>query len=200
MDIEWTKAGFEQLGFVGWKPLGTLAKGDLPAVHGVYVVTTPPLVSPEFLPVSVGGPHKHADLTVPVATLTAAWRGGAEILYIGKAGGDAGFKDRLWAYAKQGRGYGAGHFGGRYIWQLPASQQLVVGWYPTPGVDPGEVENALLAMHLEEFGVRPFANLTGGARVHPDKARALLSQVFRLKAEAERAKDEPEGESAGKRH
>lgn len=178
MNIEWTRAGFEQLGFVGWKPLGTLAKSDLPAVHGVYVVTTPPLSAPTFLPESVGGPHKHAELTVDILTLADAWRDGAEILYIGKAGGDAGFKDRLWAYAKQGRGYGAGHYGGRYIWQLDGSEKLLVGWLPTPGMDPGVVENAFLALHLEEFGVRPFANLTGGVRVRPAKAREALRDVL----------------------
>lgn len=177
VEIEWTRAGFERLGFVGWKPFVGLARGDLPAALGVYVVTTPPLQAPEFGQRSVGGSHKGRDLTVDAATLQASWRDGAEILYIGKAGSGSGFRDRLWAYARQGRGHSAGHFGGRYIWQLPAAEQLVVGWRATPGVDPGDVENALLALHIEQFGVRPFANLTGGGKIRPDDARELLSRL-----------------------
>ena len=178
MNIDWTRDGFERLGFVGWKPFGSLTRSDLPPRLGVYVVVTSPTVSPAFLANSVGGPHKGRPLTESEAALTAAWRDGAEILYIGKAGAGDGFRDRLWAYARQGRGRNAGHQGGRYIWQLPGSERLLVGWRATPGVKPTDVEDALLALHMEEFGVRPFANLTGGAKVSTIAARELLVRVL----------------------
>lgn len=180
VSIEWTRAGFEALGFVGWKMFGTLKSSDLPPRLGVYVVATPPVAGPPFLPETVAGDHKGRSLTVGRAQLEAAWRDGAEILYVGKAASGAGFRERLWAFARQGRGHAAGHQGGKYIWQLPDSDKLLVGWRATPGVNPGDVESALLSLHIDEFGVRPFANLTGGAKVPPSAASALLERVLHL--------------------
>ncbi len=178
MEIEWSRAGFERLGFIGWKPFGELEKDDLPVDRGVYVVTTPPASRPTFLPESVGGKHKRRVLTAENSALEAAWRDGAEVLYVGKAGGALGLQDRLWAYAKQGRGRSAGHYGGRYLWQLPSSAELLVGWRGTGGIEAGVAEEALLALHKEAFGVRPFANLTGGGTFSPHAAREVVSQLI----------------------
>lgn len=174
MSIEWTRAGFERLSFQGWKPFGSIEKSDLPDKHGVYVVTREPSDRPEFLVESVGGPHKRKTLTVGVDVLDKAWRDGAEVVYIGKAGGARGLQDRLWAYARQGRGHSAGHAGGRFIWQLPSSNSLMVGWREV--ADVGDVEEALLALHIEEYGRRPFANMKDGLRMSPPQARDYLNR------------------------
>jgi len=92
MEIEWSRAGFERLGFVGWKPFGELEKDDLSVDPGVYVVTTPPAPRPTFLAESVGGMHKRRPLTADTGTLEAARRDGAEVLYVGKAGGALGLQ------------------------------------------------------------------------------------------------------------
>lgn len=176
MDVEWTRDGFERLGFEGWKRFGSVERGDLPPRHGVYVVVREPGQRPAFLIESVGGPHKHKVLTVGVDELQQAWRDGAEVVYVGKAGGARGLKDRLWAYARQGRGHSAGHAGGRFLWQLPESGKLLVGWREID--DVSEVEEALLALHFERFGRRPFANMKGGNRMTPHHARAYLAEVF----------------------
>lgn len=176
--LEWTRAGFDSLGFVGWKPFGTLEARDLPPRHGVYVVIREPALRPVFLTESVGGPHKRQPLTVAIDVLERAWRDDAEVVYIGMAGSRLGLQERLWAYAKQGRGRSAGHAGGRFIWQLPASSELLVGWRETHGADVGDVEEALLALHVEQFGRRPFANLKGGHSMAPNDARSLLAHVF----------------------
>lgn len=176
--VEWTRAGFEELGFVGWKTFGALAALDLPPRHGVYVILRKPAPPPKFLLESVGGPHKREALTVDVDVLEKAWRDDAEVVYIGKAGSRLGLRERLWAYAKQGRGRSAGHAGGRFIWQLPESSDLLVSWRETPGADVGDVEEALLALHVEQFGWRPFANLKGGHSMAPNDARSLLAHVF----------------------
>jgi hypothetical protein len=176
--VEWTRAGFEQLGFVGWKAFNALEARDLPPRHGVYVLVREPGPRPEFLMESVGGPHKRKPLTVDVDVLEKAWRDDAEVVYVGKAGSRLGLQERLWAYAKQGRGRSAGHAGGRFVWQLPASDELLVGWRETEGVDVGDVEEALLALHIEQFGRRPFANMKDGHSMTPDQARLLLAKVF----------------------
>lgn len=176
MGIEWTRAGFEQLSFVGWKLFGLIERSDVPPSHGVYVVLREPIDHPKFLAESVGGPHKRKPLTVGVDVLDVAWRDGAEVVYIGKAGGRGGLRARLWAYARQGRGHPAGHVGGRFLWQLPSSDELVVGWRETGEV--GDVEEAILALHIDEFGRRPFANIKGGRRMSPDVARSYLASAF----------------------
>lgn len=176
--VEWNRSGFERLGFVGWKPFGALELRDLPPRHGVYVVVREPGPRPEFLIDSVGGPHKRKALTVDVDVLEKAWRDDAEVVYVGKAGSRLGLQERLWAYAKQGRGRSAGHAGGRFVWQLPASYELLVGWREINGVDVGDVEEALLALHIEEFRRRPFANMKDGYAMAPHQARLLLADLF----------------------
>lgn len=175
---EWTRAGFERLGFVGWKPFGKLEANDLPPQHGVYIVVREPGPRPVFLPASVGGPHKRKPLTVEVNVLQQVWRDDAEIVYVGKAGGRLGLQERLLAYAKQGRGRSAGHAGGRFVWQLPASNELLVGWRETGDIDVGDVEEALLALHIHQFGRRPFANLKDGHKMSPAQARLLLADAL----------------------
>lgn len=172
--MEWTKDGLMALGFEGWLPWSGLTAKDLPHEHGVYVVIGDAQL-PEFLLESVGGPHKGRSLTTDIRTLNAAWTG-SEVLYIGKAAGGRGLRDRLWAYARQGRGKSAGHRGGRYLWQHPTSPSLVVGWKMTDPLESSEVEEALIALFIDEFGDRPFANLEGGYRFTPAEARHYLRQ------------------------
>jgi hypothetical protein len=176
VDIEWTRAGFERIGFEGWKRFGSVERNDVTPGHGVHVVVREPVERPTFLAESVGGPHKGKPLTVGIAELQQAWLDDAEVMYVGKAGGARGLQDRLWAYARQGRGHSAGHAGGRFLWQLPESGQLLVGWRAVANV--GEVEEALLALHIERFGRRPFANMKDGHRMTPDESRAYLVGVF----------------------
>ena len=176
--VDWTRAGFERLGFLGWKPFGALEAGDLPPRHGVYVVVREAGPRPHFLLDSVGGPHKRKALTVDVELLEMAWQDEAEVVYIGKAGSRRGLQDRLWAFAKQGRGRSVGHAGGRFVWQLPASEELLVAWRETGGLDVGDVEEALLALHIDQFGRRPFANMKDGHKMAPDQARLLLADFF----------------------
>ena len=176
----WTRVWFEQQGFEGWKAFGELTHDDLPKERGVYVVLTEPSgLVPEFLPDSVGGAHKRKPLTDNRANVEENWQAGAEVLYLGMAGSIKGLHDRLWAYARQGRGFSAGHRGGRYVWQLPNSDRLTVAWRTTGEMDAHDVEDALLSLYIETWGDRPFANLQDGYRFTPAEARELLSGWLR---------------------
>lgn len=174
MDPFWVRT----LGLCGWKPFGALVAADLPPRHGVYVVVRQPGPHPLFLSENVGGPHKGRPLTVEVEVLQKAWRDDAEVVYVGKAGSRLGLQERLRAYAKQGRGRSAGHAGGRFVWQLPAGDKLLVGWREINNVDVGDVEEAMLALHIEQFDRRDFANLKDGYKMPADRARLLLADAL----------------------
>ena len=63
-------------------------------------------------------------------------------------------------YLKFGNGQNIGHWGGRYIWQIKNSGNLLLCWKPTPDEDPEAIETALIARFKEQHrGHRPFANL-----------------------------------------
>jgi hypothetical protein len=113
-----------------------------------------------FLDGNPGGRFKDKDPTVDGATLRASWVPECSVVYIGKA--DIASR-RLRQFARFGAGEPVGHWGGRYIWQLADSDDLLVAWHPVSWAETArEYERRLLA-HFAGLhgGARPFANLTG---------------------------------------
>ena len=96
---------------------------------------------------------------MPVAVLNGAWVTDSPVVYIGKA--DVANR-RLKQFARFGVGEPVGHWGGRYIWQLADSADLLVAWHPISWGEPArEYEKRVLTRFAEIHGARPFANLTG---------------------------------------
>lgn len=120
----------------------------------------------QFLGTSPGGWFKGRDPSVPINKLMKKWIEDANVLYIGKADagrtGTRGISVRLDEYLRFGQGEPIGHWGGRYIWQLSASDQLFVCWKACS--HPSDEETRLLNLFRKEYGVLPFANLKGGSR------------------------------------
>lgn len=154
-------------GFGGFKTVGELMDGlktAVPAQKGVYVVLRESVSAPQFLTKGTGGFFKGKDPNVPLAELEANWVTDTPILYIGKAGGtdsSATLQKRLCQYLRFGQGANVGHWGGRYIWQLADSRDLVVCWKGLFTDEPREVEQQMIAdFKAAHAGKRPFANLT----------------------------------------
>jgi hypothetical protein len=162
--MPWFRQDLAEKGFEGFVRFADLPGAAVPRAAGVYVVIRESDAPPDFVPVSHAGRFKGRDPTVPIDVLADKWVNGAHLLYVGKAGssegGNRGLRRRLDEYRKFGEGRAVGHNGGRYIWQLRDSSELLVAWRVTPpGVSPREVEKALMAAFTAHNGRRPFANL-----------------------------------------
>ena len=153
-----------QIGFDGFVTVSALQKSKcckVPDEFGVYLVLRPNTARAYFLEQSPGGHFKGEDPTVAVSTLEDGWVEDALVLYIGKAGPTKNrtLKFRLTAYMQFGQGKRVSHWGGRYIWQLRDSCDLLVCWKETPNDDPREVEKGLIREFETAYQRLPFANL-----------------------------------------
>lgn len=147
-------------GFRGFVPVSDLQENSLqiPSIMGIYTVLRTSATPPNFLERSPASWFKSKDPTVPVSRLTDEWVPGAEVLYIGS--GDS-LRDRvglLIEFSDAGRSKSVFHWGGRLLWQLADSENLVVAWKATPqGI--GREERDLVLEFKEAFEMLPFANL-----------------------------------------
>ena len=154
----------EEQGFEGFNTVGELrnAVTDIPVDKGVYLVLYLKKTAPEFLTVSSGGWFKGNDPSINVAVLEEKWVPDTPLVYIGQAGGGtsrATLRSRIRQLLDFGNGKAVGHKGGRYLWQIKDSKDLVLCWKGTPEDDPRQVEYDLLRVFVAKYGVLPFANL-----------------------------------------
>lgn len=151
-------------GFSGFDTVAVLVASRLkqvPEKPGIYIVARCSQDPPEFLPQSPAGHFKGRDPSVPLTDLRGAWVTGTRVLYIGKAGGTgkkSTLRSRLRAYVAHGAGRRATHWGGRYIWQLADSADLIIAWQVQGVAEPRDVERGLILQFEACFGAKPFAN------------------------------------------
>ena len=152
-DIEEIK----KAGFTGFKKMGDLFldSSTLPDSNGVYLILNIDNRAGEFLTVGSGGHFKGKNPNVSLEELKSNWVNNTKVVYIGKA---TSLKSRLRQYFGFGQGKNIGHYGGRLIWQLKYSKELVVCWKSLT-TDPREFEADLIQQFVKTFGCRPFANL-----------------------------------------
>ena len=134
----------------------------VPLSGGIYIVTRRCSAPPRFLAESCGGHFKGRNPTQPLDVLDHKWVPDAEVLYVGKS--DA-LRRRLKEYASFGAARPIGHWGGRYIWQLSDSDELLVAWKAC-GEDetPGHLEAQLVGRFKRVHGRLPFANIADPSR------------------------------------
>jgi hypothetical protein len=135
---------------------------SIPKIKGVYLVLNPNYKKAEYLQIGTGGHFKCKNPNISIDELKSNWVDNSLVVYIGKAGsetGNATLNSRLKQYFGFGQGKNIGHWGGRLIWQLKNSVDLIVCWKPLPNDDPRAIESQLIKKFITEFSKRPFANL-----------------------------------------
>ncbi|MBT4361920.1 MAG: hypothetical protein HOD11_13230 [Candidatus Marinimicrobia bacterium] len=159
-------ASIQEEGFKGFETIGSMMQNacqNVPHIQGVYFVLNQNHIK-DFLEESTGGWFKKKNPSVEQNVLEQNWVNDAIVLNMGKAGGSsssATLNSRLKQYMNFGQGKPVGHWGGRLIWQLSTSSDLVICWKELLDDEPREVEKAYIQDFIHEFGKRPFANLTG---------------------------------------
>ena len=147
----------KKLGFTGFKKMSELFLDSsmLPDSNGVYLVLNTDNKPGDFLTVGSGGHFKGKNPNISLAELKSNWVDSTKVVYIGKA---TSLKSRLRQYFGFGQGKNIGHYGGRLIWQLKYSRELVVCWKVLT-TDPRKYEAELIQQFVSIYGLRPFANL-----------------------------------------
>jgi hypothetical protein len=154
----------KKAGFTGFKKMSELFidSSSIPKIKGVYLVLNPNFKTSEYVQIGTGGYFKGKNPNVPLEELKSNWVDNSLVVYIGKAGSEtssATLRSRLKQYFGFGQGKNIGHWGGRLIWQLKNSIELMVCWKPLPSEDPRVFESELIKKFVAEFSKRPFANL-----------------------------------------
>lgn len=131
--------------------------GSLPCQPGIYRVLVP-----EKLPISfIEGSDNLRAKGYPAAILEQKYGQctGKTVLYIGKANGRGGLRQRVLQYVKYGWGTAVNHKGGRAIWQVKDYPLLLLEYEVCENCEQREHE--LLAAYKKENGTYPLANWRG---------------------------------------
>ena len=137
--------------------------GSEMCIRDRYMVLRTIMDEPIFLEKGSSGYFKGTDPNVAIKILQEKWVYNTPVVYIGKAGGKKNkttLRSRILQYLKFGQGKPVGHKGGRYIWQLNDSEELLFCWKPLPTDESEDVESMLISEFKHQYaGKRPFANL-----------------------------------------
>ncbi len=159
-----TLADIEDQGFVGFLKISDLMRDSskIPDKPGVYMVIYEGSGTPTFLETGTGVFHKDKNPNVGFPVLIKNWVKNTVVLYIGKAGGsdyDTTLSKRLKDYLRFGKGASVGQYGGRLIWQIKNSGDLLICWKTMIPGEPRNVEAELISEFAAYYEKRPFANL-----------------------------------------
>ena len=154
----------KKIGFTGFQKISELKRdiSVIPKEKGVYLVLYTKKEHPSFMETGTGGYFKGKNPNVAIEDIKQKWVNGAIVVYIGKAGGlnsKATLLSRIKQYLAFGQGQDIGHYGGRYIWQMKDSDNLLICWKVLADEEPREAESELISDFITRYNKMPFANL-----------------------------------------
>lgn len=146
-------------GFKGFESVKKLRKNSsrIPQDKGVYLVLKPQDMDVKFLETGTGGHFKDKDPNVSIDKLKAKRIEDTLVLYVGRTGRT--LYERINELLRFGQGENIGHWGGRYLWQINHSEELVICWKEMQDEDPEEIWKQLLWDFESVYSKLPFANL-----------------------------------------
>ena len=134
--------------------------GKVPEKSGIYMIIRPSDSAPRFLRKSTGGLFKALDPSYPLKVVHENWVDGAHVMYVGMTAADGGLRSRLCQFFDFGAGKRVGHRGGRLLWHLVDSPELLVRWRTCAASKADAAETAAIASFKSVHdGRRPFANI-----------------------------------------
>lgn len=128
----------------------------IPQKKGVYLVLKPQDMDVKFLETGTGG-HTKGNPNVSIDKLKAKWIEDTLVLYVGRTGRT--LYERINELLRFGQGENIDHWGGRYLWQINHSEELVICWKEMQDEDPEEIWKQLLWDFESVYSKLPFANL-----------------------------------------
>ena len=158
--MDFQRTDLEEDGFKGFINISYLKEngcGDIPKKKGVYVVVRESSNDVCFIEESIGGRYKGRNPTVSISELEANWVDGAYVTYIGRTGKT--LRSRINLCIEFGKGEEVRHWGGRYIWQLKDSDELLIAWKPLDDEEPEDVKISLIDEFIKQYGKLLFARL-----------------------------------------
>lgn len=130
---------------------------NIPEEPGIYWV-----FAPEGMPIHFHTKSYHPKAKLyPIKKLRDKFETCTDhrVLYIGKAEGRRGLRQRLKQYMAYGQGRGMVHQGGRAIWQIENADQLLLAYEVCE--HPGLREHQLLQAYRNKNHTYPLANWRG---------------------------------------
>ena len=145
-------------GFIGFTKVEKLATevNNIVDLPGVYIVLYMSNLKPNFILKGTGGFFKNKNPNVKIEILDDNWVTNANIVYIGKA---TSLQVRIKQFIYFGQGRNIGHYGGRYIWQIEKSNELLFCWKIFDNINPRDFEKKLINQFQQKYYKKPFANL-----------------------------------------
>ena len=154
------KDDFIENGFKGFYKVRDIREGraSIPPSKGVYIVYRDSVEYPQFLKLGTGGLYSGNNPNVEETKLKRKWVEGANLLYIGETGSH--LNERIELLVEFGDGHNVRHWGGRYIWQLLDSSDLLIAYKIIEAGEPINNKKEMLEKFIIQHNGRlPFANL-----------------------------------------
>lgn len=133
-------------------------------IEGVYVVARESMATPRF---KDEFHHRPRPKVWTDGEAAQRWVEGVQTLYFGKGplrspkpnGKRDGLANRIEELRAHGLERGSNHYGGKLLWQLADSEDLLLGWKPVKEGTSGQVESGLILGFKRLIGQQPYANV-----------------------------------------